>query len=72
MRLHDAEQAAYATHFPEEIGAIVGAFDDWIADLKQAEGDEPVKAQYLDYLTQYRWVYAAWKCPSLYGWATWV
>ena len=54
----------------------MGAFDDWIADLKHAEGDEPVKAQYLDYLTQYRWVYVAWKCPSLcligHWWTTWV
>ncbi|CAL8470879.1 g10421 [Coccomyxa elongata] len=48
-------QASYATYFPAEIGSIVSIFDEWIAEMSKVEAeDAAVKADYLDYLKQYR------------------
>ncbi|EIE20277.1 hypothetical protein COCSUDRAFT_67562 [Coccomyxa subellipsoidea C-169] len=48
-------QAPYAAAFPAEIGKIVSIFDEWIAEMSKVEAeDTAVKADYLDYLKQYR------------------
>ncbi|BDA45526.1 hypothetical protein COCOBI_07-3130 [Coccomyxa sp. Obi] len=48
-------QASYATYFPAEISSIVSIFDEWIAEMSKVEAeDAAVKADYLDYLKQYR------------------
>jgi hypothetical protein len=49
------DQQAFATFFPDDIGAITSAMDDFVDALRSSGGpDQTVVDQYISYISHYR------------------